>query len=36
MNSNDKNMIIVRFGKEDLSYNPAYWKTTFLQIIDQL
>jgi CubicO group peptidase (beta-lactamase class C family) len=31
-----KNIIIVRFGKEDLSYNPAYWKLAFLQIIDQL
>ena len=31
-----KNIIIVRFGKEDLNYNPAYWKSIFLQIIDQL
>lgn len=31
-----KNIIIVRFGKEDMKYNPAYWKTVFLQIIDQL
>jgi len=31
-----KNVIIVRFGKEDLKYDPAYWKTVFLQIIDQL
>ena len=31
-----KNVIIVRFGKEDLNYNPAYWKSLFLQIIDQL
>ena len=32
----EKNIIIARFGKEDLNYNPSYWKTTFLQIIDQL
>lgn len=31
-----KNVIIVRFGKESLNYNPAYWKETFLQIVDQL
>ena len=32
----EKNIIIVRFGKEDMNYNPAYWKSMFLQIIDQL
>lgn len=32
----EKNVIIVRFGKEDVRYNPAYWKSIFLQIIDQL
>lgn len=31
-----KKVIIVRFGREDLSYNPAYWKEAFLQIVDQL
>ncbi len=31
-----KNVIIVRFGKEDVRYNPAYWKSMFLQIIDQI
>ncbi|MEO6133514.1 MAG: serine hydrolase [Ginsengibacter sp.] len=31
-----KNIIIVRFGKQDLNYNPSYWKVLFLQIIDQL
>jgi CubicO group peptidase (beta-lactamase class C family) len=31
-----KNIIIVRFGKQDLHYNPSYWKDLFLQIIDQL
>jgi CubicO group peptidase (beta-lactamase class C family) len=31
-----KNVIIVRFGKESFNYNPAYWKETFLQIVDQL
>ncbi|MEO9209893.1 MAG: serine hydrolase [Ginsengibacter sp.] len=31
-----KNIIIVRFGKQDLNYNPSYWKSLFLQIIDQL
>jgi len=31
-----KNIIIVRFGKQDLDYNPAYWKSLFLQVIDQL
>ena len=31
-----KNIVIVRFGKEDLNYNPAYWKSLFFQIIDQL
>lgn len=32
----EKNLIIVRFGKQDLEYNPAYWKSLFIQIIDQL
>ncbi len=31
-----KNIIIVRFGKQDMNYNPSYWKVLFLQIIDQL
>ena len=31
-----KNIIIVRFGKQQLSYNPSYWKSVFLQLIDQL
>ena len=32
----EKNIIIARFGEEDLAYNPTYWKSVFLQIIDQL
>lgn len=32
----EKQIIIVRFGKQDLKYNPAYWKSLFIQIIDQL
>ena len=32
----EKNIIIARFGRENLNYNPPYWKSVFLQIIDQL
>jgi CubicO group peptidase (beta-lactamase class C family) len=32
----EKNIIIVRFGDTDLSYNPNYWQNIFLQIIDQM
>lgn len=32
----EKNVIIVRFGKQDLEYNPTYWKSLFIQIIDEL
>ena len=32
----EKNVIIVRFGKADLSYNPPFLYHTFLQICDQL
>jgi CubicO group peptidase (beta-lactamase class C family) len=31
-----KNIQIVRFGDETLSYNPNYWQDIFIQIIDQL
>ena len=31
-----KNLIIVRFGNADLSYNPNYWKEIMIQLIDQL
>lgn len=31
-----KNILIVRFGNEDLSYQPNYWKSIMLQLIDQL
>jgi CubicO group peptidase (beta-lactamase class C family) len=32
----EKNVIIVRFGKADLNYNPPFLYHTFLQICDQL
>lgn len=32
----EKNIIIVRFGKADLNYNPPFWESIFTQIIDQL
>ncbi len=32
----EKNVIIVRFGKADLGYNPPFLFHTFLQICDQL
>ena len=32
----EKNVIIVRFGKADLGYNPPFLYHTFLQICDQL
>jgi len=32
----EKNIIIVRFGDTETSYNPNYWQDIFLQIIDQL
>lgn len=32
----ERNIIIVRFGKGGISYNPNYWKEIMLQIIDQL
>ncbi len=32
----EKKLLIIRLGKEDMQYNPAYWKEVFLQIIDQL
>jgi CubicO group peptidase (beta-lactamase class C family) len=32
----EKNVIIVRFGKADLNYNPPFLYQTMLQICDQL
>ena len=32
----EKNIIIVRFGDTETSYNPNYWQDIFIQIIDQL
>ena len=31
-----RNVIIVRFGKSGYNYQPNYWKSIMLQIIDQL
>ncbi len=31
-----RNVIIIRFGKSGYSYQPNYWKSIMLQIIDQL
>ena len=32
----EKNIVIVRFGKRDLNYNPSYWAQIMLQLCDQL
>lgn len=32
----EKNIIIVRFSDDEISYHPNYWQEVFLQIIDQM